>query len=234
MKEEELHEESACACADRRGSYGRGGVGCHERRLVADGRRVPRGSVHVRPDRVHGAAHRPGRVPRPGAGNWAKYSLDSFNAANGTHFTILQGDTQLNPKLALTVGTKFAADKSLLVTVGPAGLARRSLPSGRSSSGRACRTSPSSATNVDADAGQVPDVLARRRQRRGAGPLGRPLHGQQAARQEGRHHRRPGGLLDRSRRRGDGVLKANDVTVQRESVNQKVTDFSSLVTKVPE
>ena len=43
-------------------------------------------------------------------GNWAKYSLDRFNAANGTHFTLKQGDTQLNPKLALTVGTKFAAD----------------------------------------------------------------------------------------------------------------------------
>jgi ABC-type branched-chain amino acid transport systems, periplasmic component len=54
-------------------------------------------------------------------GNWAKYSLDRFNAANGTHFSLKQGDTQLNPKLALTVGTKFAADSSLLVTVGPAG-----------------------------------------------------------------------------------------------------------------
>src|SRR3954453_8938235 len=54
-------------------------------------------------------------------GNWAKYSLDRFNAANGTHFTLKPGDTQLNPKLALTVGTKFAADNSLLVTVGPAG-----------------------------------------------------------------------------------------------------------------
>ena len=29
------------------------------------------------------------------------------------------------------------------------------------------------------------------------------------------------------------ILKANNVTVQRESVNQKVTDFSSLVTKIP-
>src|SRR4030095_15432259 len=37
-------------------------------------------------------------------GNWAKYSLERFNAANGTHFRLKQGDTQLNPKLALTVG----------------------------------------------------------------------------------------------------------------------------------
>src|ERR1044071_1456699 len=44
-------------------------------------------------------------------GNWAKFSLDSFNAANGTHFTLKQGDTQLNPKLALTVGTKSPADE---------------------------------------------------------------------------------------------------------------------------
>src|ERR1041384_1396619 len=54
-------------------------------------------------------------------GNWARFAVDSFNAANGTHFTLKQGDTQLNPKLALTVGTKFAADSSLLVTAGPAG-----------------------------------------------------------------------------------------------------------------
>src|SRR3954469_22124837 len=54
-------------------------------------------------------------------GNWAKFSLDSFNKANGTSFSIKNGDTQLNPKLALTVGTKFAADSSLLATIGPAG-----------------------------------------------------------------------------------------------------------------
>src|SRR5215210_1807914 len=53
--------------------------------------------------------------------NWAKFSIDRFNAANGTRFTLLQGDTQLNPKLALTVGTKFTANKKLLATVGPAG-----------------------------------------------------------------------------------------------------------------
>src|SRR6266540_5462941 len=53
--------------------------------------------------------------------NWAKFSVDSFNKANGTAFTLLQGDTQLNPKLALTVGTKFTANASLLVTTGPAG-----------------------------------------------------------------------------------------------------------------
>src|SRR5919106_907913 len=46
--------------------------------------------------------------------NWAKFSIDRFNAANGTRFTVLQGDTQLNPKLALTVGTKFTANRSLL------------------------------------------------------------------------------------------------------------------------
>src|SRR5712691_8130871 len=54
-------------------------------------------------------------------GTWAKYAIDTFNKANGTHFTMLQGDTQLNPKLALTVGTKFAANASLLATIGPAG-----------------------------------------------------------------------------------------------------------------
>src|SRR6516225_5474188 len=46
--------------------------------------------------------------------NWATLALNTFNKANGTHFTLKKGDTQLNPKVALKVGATFAASKTLL------------------------------------------------------------------------------------------------------------------------
>jgi len=165
-------------------------------------------------------------------GNWAKYSLDRFNAANGTHFTLKSGDTQLNPKLALTVGTKFAADNSLLVTVGPAGsqeviavgplFKRKSLPYISASATNATLTTgkyPTFSRVVGSDTAQGrSDALF----------MVKKLHAKKVV------------IVDDQEAYSTGlaaaataVLKANGVSVQRESVNQKVTDFSSLVTKVP-
>ncbi|HVR12678.1 MAG TPA: branched-chain amino acid ABC transporter substrate-binding protein [Gaiellaceae bacterium] len=165
-------------------------------------------------------------------GNWAKYSLDRFNAANGTHFRLKQGDTQLNPKLALTVGTKFAADSSLLVTVGPAGsqeviavgplFKRKTLPYISASATNATLTQGKYATFsrvVGSDTAQGrSDALF----------MVKKLHAKKVV------------IIDDQEAYSTGlaaaataVLKANGVKVQRESVNQKVTDFSSLVTKVP-
>jgi branched-chain amino acid transport system substrate-binding protein len=166
-------------------------------------------------------------------GTWAKYSLDSFNKANGTAFTLKQGDTQLNPKLALTVGTKFAADKSLLVTVGPAGsqeviavgplFKRKSLPYITSSATAVSLTQgkyPTFSRVVGSDAAQGrSDALF----------MVNKLHAKKVV------------IIDDQEAYSTGlaasataILKANHVSVQRESVNQKVTDFSSLVTKVPD
>ena len=165
-------------------------------------------------------------------GNWAKYSLDRFNAANGTHFTLKSGDTQLNPKLALTVGTKFAADNSLLVTVGPAGsqeviavgplFKRKSLPYISASATNATLTQgkyPTFSRVVGSDTAQGrSDALF----------MVKKLHAKKVV------------IVDDQEAYSTGlaaaataVLKSNGVSVQRESVNQKVTDFSSLVTKIP-
>lgn len=165
-------------------------------------------------------------------GNWAKYSLDRFNAANGTHFTLKQGDTQLNPKLALTVGTKFAADNSLLVTVGPAGsqeviavgplFKRKTLPYISASATNATLTQgkyPTFSRVVGSDTAQGrSDALF----------MVKKVHAKKVV------------IIDDQEAYSTGlaaaataVLKSNGVKVQRESVNQKVTDFSSLVTKVP-
>ena len=165
-------------------------------------------------------------------GNWAKYSLQRFNAANGTHFTLKQGDTQLNPKLALTVGTKFAADKSLLVTVGPAG-SQEVIAVGPLFKRKTLPYISASATNATLTQGQYPTFSRvvgsdTAQGRSDALFMVKKLKAKKVV------------IIDDQEAYSTGlaaaataVLKANGVKVQRESVNQKVTDFSSLVTKVP-
>jgi branched-chain amino acid transport system substrate-binding protein len=165
-------------------------------------------------------------------GNWAKYSLERFNAANGTHFTLKQGDTQLNPKLALTVGTKFAADNSLLVTVGPAG-SQEVIAVGPLFKRKTMPYISASATNATLTQGKYPTFSRvvgsdTAQGRSDALFMVKKLKAKKVV------------IIDDQEAYSTGlaaaataVLKANGVKVQRESVNQKVTDFSSLVTKVP-
>jgi len=164
-------------------------------------------------------------------GNWAKYAVDSFNKANGTHFRIKNGDTQLNPKLALTVGTKFAADKSLLATIGPAG-SQEVIAVGKLFKRRGMPAISSSATNVVLVDGRYPtfsrvvgndsvqgftDAMFMIQKLKAKKVV--IIDDQEAY---------STGLATRA----SAVLRSHGVNVQRESVNQKVTDFSSLVTKI--
>jgi branched-chain amino acid transport system substrate-binding protein len=166
-------------------------------------------------------------------GTWAKYAVDTFNAANGTHFTILQGDTQLNPKLALTVGTKFTANKSLLVTVGPAG-SQEVIAVGKLFARKGLPAITSSATNVVLVDGRYPTVsrVVGSDQTQGttdANFMISKLHAKKVVIIDDQEAYSTGLAAQATK-----VLRGKGVDVQRESVNQKVTDFSSLVTKVPD
>jgi len=165
-------------------------------------------------------------------GNWAKWALENFNKANGTSFRLKQGDTQLNPKLALTVGTKFVADKSLLVTVGPAG-SQEVIAIGPLFKRKTMPYISASATNATLTTGSYPTFSRvvgsdTAQGRSDALFMVNKLHAKKVV------------IVDDQEAYSTGlataataVLKANKVSVQRESVNQKVTDFSSLVTKIP-
>jgi branched-chain amino acid transport system substrate-binding protein len=164
-------------------------------------------------------------------GTWAKYAIDSFNKANGTHFTILQGDTQLNPKLALTVGTKFAANSSLLATIGPAG-SQEVIAVGPLFKRKGFPAISSSATNVILVDGRYPTfsrVVGNDAVQGNTDALFmvKKLHAKKVVVIDDQEAYSTGLAASATK-----VLKANHVKVQRESVNQKVTDFSSLVTKV--
>jgi branched-chain amino acid transport system substrate-binding protein len=166
-------------------------------------------------------------------GTWVKYAVDTYNAANGTHFTILQGDTQLNPKLALTVGTKFTANKSLLATVGPAG-SQEVIAVGKLFARRGMPAISSSATNVVLVDGRYPTFsrVVGNDQTQGttdANFMIKKLHAKKVVIIDDQEAYSTGLAAQATK-----VLRAARVSVQRESVNQKVTDFSSLVTKVPD
>jgi len=53
--------------------------------------------------------------------NFGKLALEDFNKANGTSYELVEGDTQLDPAKATDAAQRFAADNDIYVIVGPAG-----------------------------------------------------------------------------------------------------------------
>ncbi len=163
--------------------------------------------------------------------NWAKFAVDSFNDENGTDFTLVEGDTQLDPAQASTVGQRFASNDDILAVVGPAGSqeieAVGPIFTGEDLvfvSGSATATSltdgrfDSFFRVVPNDDAQAPTAAAY---------IADELDAANVV------------IIDDqtsySRPLADGVqeaLEEADVTVSRESVNQDTTDFSSLVSGV--
>jgi branched-chain amino acid transport system substrate-binding protein len=163
---------------------------------------------------------------------WARYGLDRFNRQNGTRYGFVESDTQLVASIASTRAVQLASNSNVLVTIGPAGsqevqaVARRFRGMGYISAS-ATNTSLTIGSKrirsffrvVGNDASQsVSDAQFIR------GDLGA---------------RRVWIIDDQTTYSvplANGVqrnLRAGGVTVTRESVNRATTDFSSLVTRIP-
>jgi branched-chain amino acid transport system substrate-binding protein len=160
---------------------------------------------------------------------FSKYAIRKLAAGK---VKLVEGDTQLDPAQASTVGTKFAADASILAVVGPAGSQEvlavspifkkgQRLPF---ISGSATRTSltngsiPNFFRVVPNDSVQAPTTAKYIRQILKAKSVF--IVDDQTA---------------YSKPLANGVqanLRSGGVKVTRNSVNQKVTDFSSLVSKI--
>lgn len=163
--------------------------------------------------------------------HWAQFALDEFNRTQGTKFTLQQVDTQLNPALAQTGATKLVADKSVLITVGPAG-SQEVQAVGRIFKKAGLAYISASATAATLTNGTYPTFFR--------------VVGSDTA------QARTDALYIRNKLKADNVfivddqesystgianeaqkiLRARGAKVTRESVNQKVTDFSSLVSKI--
>lgn len=163
--------------------------------------------------------------------HFAQLAVQMDNQANGTNITLVQGDTQLQPAQATTVTQQLIANSKVIGIVGPAGsqevaavgplLARAQLPfiSG-------------SATNAALTAGKNPTFFRVVSKDSVQGPqdanyIVKTLHPKAIM------------LVDDQESYSTGltaqmmpIFKAAGIKVDHESVSQKLTDFSSLISKV--
>jgi branched-chain amino acid transport system substrate-binding protein len=164
--------------------------------------------------------------------HFAQLALADDNAANGTQITIVQGDTQLEPKQATTVTQQMISNDKVVAIVGPAGSQEVSAI-GSAITRAGLPTISGSATNTDLTAkGTFPTFFRVVPRDDVQGP-------QDANYIADNLKPKKAMLVDDQSSYSTGladaiipVLKGKGITVDHESVNQKQTDFSSLVSKV--
>ena len=168
--------------------------------------------------------------------HWAQFFVSQWNAdsSNSPQLKIVQGDTQLDPAKASTVAQQFASNKSIVGVIGPAGsdeveavapilkkaglafasgsATRVSLTDGKLS-GYFFRDVPNDGVQGPTDADYMTSTLGVAK-----GDTVMIVDDQESY---------STGLADIVGKE----LKAKGVTVDRESVSQKATDFSSLTAK---
>ena len=190
--------------------------------------------MRTAPRRSASRRRSPGRSPRSAASscNFAKFAVEQDNAKNKTKISIVEGDTQLQPAQATTVTRQFVANDKIVAMVGPAGSQEVSaIGSQITRAGLAAVAGSATATDLTKkgsfptffrvvprddvqgpqDAKYIVDNLK---------PKAVMLVDDQTSYSTG--------LADAM----EPVLKQAGVKVDRESVSQKQTDFSSLVSKV--
>jgi branched-chain amino acid transport system substrate-binding protein len=162
---------------------------------------------------------------------FAKLAVQQDNQANGTNITLVQGDTQLMPAQATTVTQQFVSNSKIVGVVGPAG--SQEVEAVGPLFGRAGMAFISgSATNTTLTSGKNPTFF--RVVSRDA------TQGPEDANYIVKHlHPKALMIVDDQEAYSTGLASAMipifqkaGIKVDHESVNQKVTDFSSLVAKV--
>jgi branched-chain amino acid transport system substrate-binding protein len=164
--------------------------------------------------------------------NFAKLAVEQDNAKNKTKITVVEGDTQLQPAQATTVTRQFVANDKIVAIVGPAGSQEVSAVGTQlTRAGLAAVAGSATATDLT-EKGSFPTffrVVPRD-----------DVQGPQDA-QYIVDNLKPTAvmLVDDQTSYSTGladamapVLEKAGVKVDRESVSQKQTDFSSLVSKV--
>jgi branched-chain amino acid transport system substrate-binding protein len=162
--------------------------------------------------------------------NWAKFAVDRFNEERGTTFTLVEGDTQLDPAQAATVAPQFVSNSDIQAVVGPAGSQEvEAVGSIYGNAGMAFISPSATATNltedfdtffrvVPTDADQGPTDATYMAEELGAQNV--LIIDDQSSYSTG--------LADST----TAALEEAGVTVSRESVSQDQTDFSALVSAV--
>ena len=166
--------------------------------------------------------------------HWAQFFASQWNATHAVKLNIVQGDTQLNPALASTVAQSFASNSSIVGVVGPAG------------SPEVTATAPilkkaglafisGSATNIKLTDGSLKGYFFRVVPNDGVqAPTDASYMMSHLGVTKGSNVMIVDDQESYSTGLADGVqsaLQKAGVTVDRESVSQKASDFSALVAK---
>lgn len=163
--------------------------------------------------------------------SWVQFAISKFNGDYGTHYGVVQGDSQLSADLARTVGRQFVSNKSIFGVVG--GSTSQSVISSATLFKKASLASVSgSATRVDLTNGQFPTFF---RVVPHDGVQAPSIVNHVAGVLKAKKVTVMDSQDDYSVPLADAVqkgLKAKGVSVSRESVAADLTDFSTIVTKI--
>jgi branched-chain amino acid transport system substrate-binding protein len=163
--------------------------------------------------------------------HFAELAVAMDNAANNTKVTLVQGDTQLNPAMAVTVTQQFTSNANIVAVAGPAGSQEVEAVGGLMDRAGMAFIS-GSATAVALTTGKYPTFFRVVSKDSVQGPqdanyIVKTLHPKALM------------IVDDQEAYSTGlvsamvpVFQAAGIKVDHESVSQKVTDFSSLVAKV--
>jgi branched-chain amino acid transport system substrate-binding protein len=163
--------------------------------------------------------------------NWAKFSVEKYNEENGTTFELVEGDTQLDPAQASTVGQRWVSDESILAVVGPAASQEVEAVGPLFERADIGFVSPS-ATREDLTAGKYPTFFRVVPHDGVQGPTDANFMVDELGAKKVM-------IVDNQTSYSTGLsdavektLEERDVTVERESATTKQTDFSALVAKI--
>lgn len=163
--------------------------------------------------------------------NWGKLGMADYNKANGTKFTLVETDTKLDPAEATTGAQRLVSDKGVVAVLGPAGSQEVEAVGPAMTAASLGFVSPS-ATRTSLTAGKIPTFARVVPNDDAQGPTVATFVAQKIGAKKvlivDDQTSYSTGLADSA----TAKFKALGVTVNRESIAQKSTDFSSLVSKV--
>jgi branched-chain amino acid transport system substrate-binding protein len=164
--------------------------------------------------------------------NWTRLALANWNKANHTKFKLVEADTQFNPAKASTIAQQFASNKKLIATIGPAASQEVAVAGPILNRAHIAMVSPSAtqtALTVGATFHNFFRVVARDDAQgpTAANYIVQKLHAKSVMIVDDQSSFSTGLAAS-----AGSVLQTAGVKVQRESVTQQATDFSSLIAKI--
>jgi branched-chain amino acid transport system substrate-binding protein len=163
--------------------------------------------------------------------HFAELAVSMDNAANKTHITLVQGDTQLEPSQAVTVTQQFTSNSAIVGVIGPAG-SQEVEAVGVAMDRAGMPFISGSATDQSLTTGKYPTFFRVVSKDSVQGP-------EDANYIINNLHPKALMIVDDEEAYSTGLVSAMlpifqhaGIKVDHESVSQKITDFSSLVAKV--